>query len=523
MNRTGLGWVSGGSVRLGLFCGLLLWSGASHGETVELVLHDPADRTGPVNGCDVPLCTLLLERIEQATERVDFALYGVRKQSAIVEALKAAQARGVVVRGVVDRDGAGKSYYSGTNSLKEDFETVRDDYDFEVKNLREAEDRGRGNYTPPCRAPDGFEGPVQCLGYDLGDRCLISAQAARTRFPFNAGVIMHNKFMIIDQQYVWTGSTNLSDSGTGGYNANLVTLIDHPEVAGWYTYEFEQMWGQGRYHDDKVTRGLKQLDLEGGDRLEVLFSPQDRPISSRVRPLIQKATSNIDVAVFFLTHKGITQDLLEARLRGVNVRIIMDATGASNDYSKHELLRVGGIPVKVEDWGGKMHAKSAMIDDHIVIVGSMNWTGAGEGGNDENTVILYSESKAKQYKVWFEQMWRDLPERWLAGRPDPESLESRTACTDRSDNDFDGKRDKEDEGCGPTPPPLPSFPPVHLVPKAAGHGLVKGVRDEEGHSVYLTETMRSYPAATVSEELGEEWFCSESQARAEGYRRFSED
>jgi hypothetical protein len=170
-----------------------------------------------------------------------------------------------------------------------------------------------------------------------------------------------------------------------------------------------------------------------------------------------------------------------------------------------------------------MHAKSAMIDDHIVIVGSMNWTGAGEGGNDENTVILYSESKAKQYKVWFEQMWRDLPERWLAGRPDPESLESRTACTDRSDNDFDGKRDKEDEGCGPTPPPLPSFPPVHLVPKAAGHGLVKGVRDEEGHSVYLTETMRSYPAATVSEELGEEWFCSESQARAEGYRRFSED
>ena len=502
---------------------LLTGASPASADTVNLVLHDPVDRSGPVDGCDVPLCARLLERIEQAEESVDFALYGVRRQTAIVQALKDAQERGVVVRGVVDRDGAGVSYYSGTNTLKQSFKTIRDDYNYEVEHLRSTSHRGAKKYVPPCRAPEGFDGPVQCLGYDLGDRCLISAQAARERFPFQVGVIMHHKFMVIDKAAVWTGSTNLSDSGTGGYNANLITLIDHPKVAEWYTHEFEQMWVQDRYHEDKLSSGLKELDLEGGDRLEVLFSPQDRPISSRVRPLIQNATASIDVAVFFLTHKGITQDLLEAKQRGVRVRVIMDATGASNEYSKHDLLRVGGVPVKVEDWGGKMHAKSAMIDGQVVITGSMNWTGAGEGGNDENTVLLYSKSKSSEYRAWFDTLWNRLPERWLQGRPDPESNESMTACTDGADNDFDGRVDEGDAGCGDKPPVLQASPPVSLVLKEDGHGLVKGVRDTEGNPVYLTETMRSYDDAVVHKGQGEEWFCSEADARTQGYRKYVED
>lgn len=59
---------------------------------------------------------------------------------------------------------------------------------------------------------------------------------------------MHNKFAVIDalsedknDDYVWTGSTNLTY--TGAYNTNNTIVIKDHEVAAVYLQEFEQMWG----------------------------------------------------------------------------------------------------------------------------------------------------------------------------------------------------------------------------------------------------------------------------------------
>ena len=81
--------------------------------------------------------------------------------------------------------------------------------------------------------------------------------------------------------------------------------------------------------------------------------------------------------------------------------MIVDATSAQNGYTKHEVLRTAGISVKVEDWGGKMHMKSAVIDGRWVIAGSMNWTGAGDRTNDENTLVIDSPRHARQYTQFY--------------------------------------------------------------------------------------------------------------------------
>ena len=155
--------------------------------------------------------------------------------------------------------------------------------------------------------------------------------------------------------------------------------------------------------------------------------------------------------------------------------VILDATASKNGYTKHELLRAAGIPVKVENWGGKMHMKSAVIDGQYIITGSMNWTSAGEGGNDENTVIIKSEKMARQYEKYFQKVWDSISDKWLEGRPDPESMNSAAACFDDVDNDFDHLADAEDDGCGETPPSLPPLPPHWFVSKASGEGkLIKG-------------------------------------------------
>ncbi len=432
--------------------------------SIRLILNDPTQFDRPLDECKAEHCQALIELIDRAHTKIDFAIYGMRNQSRVQEALRAAKQRGVAIRGVVDRDLEGNNYYSSTEALVEVVGNVHSDLEADRKLARKAA-RDKFDREPRCDRPAGFEGPLQCLAYDLGEECLLAAHASREPIE-GKEAIMHNKFFVVDDTFVWTGSTNVSDSGTGGYNANLVTVIESGSVAQWYTEEFEQLYEKGLYHTLKPkTKQSRRVKL-GNAELEVMFSPQDAPIATAVRPLIARAQDRIDIAVFFLTHKHIVTDLIEAYARGVRVRVILDATGATNGYTKHELLRAAGIAVKVEDWGGKMHMKSAVIDGETVITGSMNWTSAGEFSNDENTIIVHSPVLASQYEEFFEKIWTAIPDRWMRANPDPESADSTTACRDGVDNDFDDKPDADDPGCGTNPPPLPALPPWKKIGKA---------------------------------------------------------
>jgi len=433
----------------------------AHADSVKLILNDPVGRPAPMDACDVEVCTSLVELIDGAKETIDLAFYGVRGQTRLLEALKAAKARGVRLRGVVDMDVANENYYTDTDDFMAIVGNMKTDYEVDFEAKQSKKDFKGSAFR--CDRPDGFLGPLQCLAMDLGDKCWIGAHVSREEIEFK-GDIMHNKFAIVDGRMLWTGSTNASDSGIGGYNANLVTVVDSPTVAAWYTNEFEQMY-KGRFHATKQKQPSMRHKIDEDTSVQVLFSPQHKPITEAVRPIIKSARSSIDIGVFFLTHKDLAQDLLNAHNRGVKIRVIIDATAAKNGYTKHDVLRAAGIPVKIEDFGGKMHAKSAVIDDEYVITGSMNWTSAGERGNDENTIIIRSAPLARQYRTWFQTMWERIDDKWLEGRPDPEGRESGFACQDGSDNDFDKKADKDDPGCQVNAPAMPPLPPGKVTAK----------------------------------------------------------
>lgn len=484
------------------------------GEGARMFVQDPLAHKKPGDRCEDAACKSLLEVIDSSKTSLEFAIYGIRKQKIIYDAILRAKARGVNVRGVVDMDASNRTYYDDTVPLMEALGTVRTDYEYDAR--KKSKERPYDPSFEKCERPVGFEGPLQCLGYDFGDSCIVQATAARKPITFE-GAIMHNKYVVVDNSRVWMGSMNLSDSGTGGYNANVVVQVDSPVVAKWYVEEFEQMWRDERFHDDKIATGPKATTLADGTGVEVYFTPQDDPMKKAVRPLLQNAKRSIDIGVFYLTHKHVTKDLLDAHARGVKVRIILDATSVTNEYSKHEILRVAGIPVKIENWGGKMHMKAAVIDGEHLIAGSMNWTSAGEGENDENTMILHNKRMAADWTAAFDKMWTSIPDKWLQGRPDPEGKESGTACTDGSDNDFDNLRDAEDPGCGPNPPPLPPLPPVEVVPKDQGGKLVKGVVTEDGRRYFLTPKDEAYYDAPMDFQAGAQYFCSAEEARASGW------
>ncbi len=408
-------------------------------DSIELLLNNPIAFNKPEKTCRSEICTSLLSAIENANHTIDFAIYGMRGQPEILEALIKANKRGVKVRGIVDKDIKNKSYYKDTDKLIHSLNHVRTDYDSDLATLAMLKNKG-SKYKKKCRRPDGYKGPLQCFegkGY-----------ASKGKIHFK-GDIMHNKFFIIDNNTVWTGSANISDTGTGGYNANISTLIKSNFIAHYYTIEFNQMYELGRHHrQKKILRKANLTTVINNKDVSLYFSPQGYAMYRGVIPLIKRAKNTIDIAVFFLTHKNVSLELVKAKERGVKVRIILDATAATNGYSKHNYLRKHGIQVKVESWGGKMHMKSAIIDSSHLIIGSMNWTSAGESKNDENTIIIKNSGNlGLQYSVFFSKLWESIPNKWLYEDPNAESLDSINSCTDGIDNDFDHQVDDNDISC----------------------------------------------------------------------------
>ena len=85
---------------------------------------------------------ILVEKINNAQESIDFAFYGLSKQDDILNALINAQERGVKIRGIVDKNIENKNDYSGTEyaiqKLGENI--IKTDYKAEVEKLNKIEE-----------------------------------------------------------------------------------------------------------------------------------------------------------------------------------------------------------------------------------------------------------------------------------------------------------------------------------------------------------------------------------------------
>jgi len=352
----------------------------------NLYLHFPSEL--PSHKTQTSFGIELIRLINNAESEIKFAIYGLRGQEEILQALILAKKRGVSIQGVVDSDPHGKNYYDDTHLLYEHFDMQTDKISY----------------------------------------------------------IMHNKFFIFDDKILWSGSANLSDTGTGGYNANNVVVIENEKIASIYEDEFDQMFAKEKFNNKK--RELSYKDIKTSDStISIFFSPKSNTYEEGIKELVQNAKKYIYIPIFYLTHEDLAVQLIKAHKRGVEIKIILDATAARNNYSKHKLLRQEGIKVKVENFGGKMHAKSMIVDDRFIVSGSMNFTKAGNSKNDENTLIIQNEKLAKEYRVYFMTLWRQIPSKYLHVDPNPESLESGKSYKDGIDNDFDGRKDDEDEAC----------------------------------------------------------------------------
>lgn len=354
--------------------------------SIRMYLTDLTTTLKPNNSCNTQVCHEVLNQINKSNSSIDIALYGWDDNPVIYNALVRAKARGVKIRIVYDT--SSNSYYPKLSNF---------------------------------------------------------VKIANEKSTDSPKILMHNKFMIFDNSSIITGSMNFAKTGFSGFNSNCIFFINSKEIANIYEKEFNQML-QGKFHNSKSQISHTTVVL-GDTKVTPLFSPKDKIITNNVLPLIQNAKKYVYIPTFIITYDELANELINAKKRGVDVKLIIDATNVYSRKSKIKELRSAGVPVKVENYAGKMHSKSIIIDDEYIVAGSMNFTNSGENKNDENVLIIENKTLARYYKGFFEYLWKKIPKKYLQHGVRPEGKYSIGSCSDGVDNNYDGNVDNDDIGC----------------------------------------------------------------------------
>ena len=153
-----------------------------------------------------------------------------------------------------------------------------------------------------------------------------------------------------------------------------------------------------------ISSTYAQTPAHAVPQIKILFSPQDN-CAQEIVSEIDKAKDYIYVAMYFFTSRPIAQALIRAKDRGVDVKVCMDQEQPTYEYSKSRFLENKGINIRLISGSGIMHNKFCIIDDHITLTGSCNWTVSADLKNDENLLVIESREIARIYKEQFNKFW----------------------------------------------------------------------------------------------------------------------
>lgn len=129
----------------------------------------------------------------------------------------------------------------------------------------------------------------------------------------------------------------------------------------------------------------------------VCFTP-GMNCTNQIVQSIDSAIKNVWVQAYSFTSRPIGKALVNAKERGVDVKIILDKSalsggheGAARYFKRH------GIPIWIDNQPAIAHNKVIIVDQTKVITGSFNFTRAAQQNNAENVLIIDDANLAQKY------------------------------------------------------------------------------------------------------------------------------
>lgn len=294
-------------------------------------------------------------------------------------------------------------------------------------------------------------------------RVLVVGEQREDGSFYRPGAQMHNKFILVDNRWLWTGSMNFTLTDLYGSewarqrsllrgNSNNGVEIHSPELVAIYLRQFEEMWGGS---DDAPNPAQARFSgrKEGGDTpyrvtvadvdIDVVFSPGYDVVPEITRYVQDHAEEKVYFAIFAWSDHQLDQTLkikwegdsrdMKGELTGFQVSGL---TQFWDDWWSAAINITGRTPEQYSEtnpnirWkhhppvfrpneARRMHHKYMIVDadtphNPTVITGSANWSNNANNINDENTLFIHCERVANQYVQDFYGMIQraggDLPE-----------------------------------------------------------------------------------------------------------------
>lgn len=215
--------------------------------------------------------------------------------------------------------------------------------------------------------------------------------------------LMHNKFWIFDGQVVWTGSTNITESGIFKQDNNTL-VIKSAELAAIYEREFQEMW-DGQFGPRSPSQLDQQSIVVNGSPIQIIFTSEDPALEQAIIPAVNSSTKSIRFLAFSYTDFPLAQAMLARAQSGVNVAGVFEKVGSNTEAAELKTLFCEQIPVRRDANGAFMHNKVIVVDERYVITGSLNFSTNAEESNDENVIIIDNPDIARLYLQDFERIW----------------------------------------------------------------------------------------------------------------------
>jgi phosphatidylserine/phosphatidylglycerophosphate/cardiolipin synthase-like enzyme len=209
----------------------------------------------------------------------------------------------------------------------------------------------------------------------------------------------HQKFILRDYRgkaaptsALLSGSANFTWTDTH-VNLNHIFIFRNPRVCAEYATEVAQLatgsFGRGMHGAVPTTLGVE------GVPVKVLFAPDHTPELEVVKQIL-RCERELRFAIFtFLGSSGIDDAILSVAKAGARVVGVLDKgqarPGWIPTWLQHPNVRLL-VPKRDEAFARlrKLHHKLLVVDDAIVVAGSMNYTRPANDYNDENIFVVGS-------------------------------------------------------------------------------------------------------------------------------------
>ncbi|PCI33634.1 MAG: hypothetical protein COB53_12115, partial [Elusimicrobia bacterium] len=347
-----------------------------------------------------PVAEYLIKAMDVSKKTIDLALYEFNLEP-LMEALHRAKARGVKVRVVIDYS---HMFPKGT----------------------------RSDGDPSRRAAN-----IQALldgGFEVKVMRGVRSQG-----------IMHQKVAIFDGKMINFGSYNWAKSADQSHFESMMFEDEKPRVAFYkkmykwlwsFSVSFEEAeahkWARERPEHAPIDEDMA-IEHNGKKFPRQAFSPEGM-IEDTILRAIRAADKSVDIVMFSFYSARIAEELLIAKQRGIEVRLVLDSM-QSKIMKLDNWFAYYGFDVKIvsgpNPFGNvfweKNHNKYIIVDGKLMGIGSYNYTKNAEINSYENVNFYYDNVDVAFFLAFFNMLhrtgWKPLtPKAPPEGLPTPQEF-----------------------------------------------------------------------------------------------------